>query len=131
MFSDVDVKKNVIITAPTELFRATEGAYEIFEHSPKFIPLPSKCCHNDVIRSVNDFLRRYKWRFFRFSNTKPCRFAYKSNREPPDSLVPVHVLKTCHSIRSALFSILSDCKKCFPDCDNLSHHARTELDYLR
>ena len=61
----------------------------------------------------------------------PCRFQYKSVKQPPDELVSPQVLKTCHTIRSALFSIISSCENCFPVPDNLSLEARRTVELLQ
>lgn len=121
--------KNVIITADN--FPATEGVLEIFNHSPKFIPVPNSCCHSEIVKGVNDFLRRYQWRFVVLSNTTSSRFTYRSGCYPSKELVPRHVLRKCHLIRSALSSLLKSCTNCFDVKDNLSSQARSDLRRLQ
>lgn len=61
----------------------------------------------------------------------PCRFPFKAMKHPPDELVTPEILKTCRTIRSSLFSIISSCKNCFPVPDNLSLEARLTVERLQ
>ena len=126
-----EIPNNFICTISKDIFHASEAALELFNNSPKFIPTPRNCCHAKVVKGVDEFLHRYKWRFFRFSHRRPCRFKYSSTTDPPDECVPSHALHTCRIIKHALASILRSCKHCFPSADNITPAARCELERLR
>ena len=96
----------------------------------KFVPTPvGLCCHRKILAGVDDFLRTYQWRFVNFRASSRPRFSTKSDRYPPQQLIPSRVLRQCAAIREEVAQALRQCRNCFPH-DNLSPDERLELKRL-
>ena len=105
---------------------------QILSKGVKFIPTPiNKNCHKDILKGVDDLLRKYQWSFFPFfKKGAVARFFKKSDRFPPAHSVPASVLLRCAHIRRRISRLLGECKCCYPK-DNLSYDERQELTRLR
>lgn len=96
----------------------------------KFVPTPvGTNCHISLLTGVYDFIRKLQWKSVRLKFSNSSRFFKKSDRFPPQALVPDHTLKLCSRIRSGVLSLLRQCPTCFPK-DNLSADERAEMDRL-
>lgn len=99
----------------------------MLRYTGRFIPSPvGSCCHNSIIKGLDDFLRKYQWRFVNFSSNVSHRFLYRSNRYPPKELIPDSVLHSCFNIRRHVLFLLRSCCDCFTR-DNLTTEERSEL----
>ena len=122
------------MTITTPFLAPSDPVLRLLSHSYKFIPTPKGCCHNFIIKGLNDFIRKYKWHHVFLHRTPRGanvvnRFSRGSDLEPPSNIVPEHIQRRCQLMRHMALSKLRSCHKCFPG-DNLSPAERTVLNSL-
>lgn len=120
---------NLVILDPA--FIPSDATYQLFLLSPGFVITPNRANHDQIIHQVNDFLRKLQWRSVFSSELPELRFGLiKSNRFPPPSLVPEHVLRLTQQVARESCAILRKPHTCSSNC-NLSVELKAEISRLK
>lgn len=112
-------------TSLSSTFPISPDLLSLLDHSPSFIPTPSRCNHSLVFAQILDFLRKLHWyscsfTFSTFDSRSLCRFGLvTSSRWPPSGSIPPSIHRVTRKILSAARSILFDSHTCYAS-SNLS-----------
>lgn len=115
-------------------FTPNKFTFQLLNKTPTFVPTPHRCPHQEIKQQTKDFVRKLQWQhsFINQSNLdNKNRFGIcKSQRWPPESLVPSLILEKSKVILSAVDSIVNSCTCCFSG-NNLSRDELQELERIK
>ena len=105
------VPHNLAILAHS--FVPSDASMELFSLTPTFVPTPVFNPHRQILRQVEDFIRKLQWRMsISFSNEPPRFGYYKTGAWIPERLLPHHVRQLSQRLFHGVRSLLDNDHSC-------------------
>ena len=94
-------------------FTPTDETFDLFSLPATFVPTPPSTDHRLILKQVKDFARKLQWRFSLPTSHNPPRFGlHKSERWPPENLVPPHIRRLTHRLIQGTVNLLHKSHQC-------------------